>query len=71
MRGIVRFLVSLGLVGPAQAHHTRDHMMLAEDAARVIAETRRGGGNELAWLFWGVLALLLVLSAIRAWGRRR
>lgn len=53
-----------------QAHHTKDHMMLAEDAAQVVAATREGSGGSSGWILWTVLAIALLLGFVRWWQRR-
>ncbi len=65
-------MVLLGLLFSryADAHHTRDHMMLAEDAGQVIAATREGGAGPLGWVLWVVLAVVLLLGLVRWWQRR-
>ncbi len=54
----------------ATAHHTRDHMMLAEDAGQVVAATREGANGPLWWILWLLLALVLLLGFVRWWQRR-
>jgi hypothetical protein len=51
----------------AWAHHTKDHLMLTEDAEQVIAATREG--NATGWL-WLLVGLLLIVGLWR-WRRRR
>ncbi|HHJ17149.1 MAG TPA: hypothetical protein ENJ80_10675 [Gammaproteobacteria bacterium] len=52
------------------AHHTKDHRMLAEDSAEVIAATRHGAGGDWDWLLWTGLAALLALGIVRWWKAR-
>jgi len=52
------------------AHHTKDHRMLAEDGAEVIAATRAGADGDWAWLLWLMLAALLALGLVRWWKGR-
>lgn len=54
----------------AWAHHTRDHMMLAEDAAQVVAATREGDSGPLWWILWVFLAVILLLGFVRWWQQR-
>jgi len=51
----------------AQAHHTRDHMMLMEDAERVIAAIHEGGSGDWVWLIWAGVTGLLLLGLVRWW----
>ena len=61
--------ILLPMSGTAWGHHTRDHLVLGQDAGGVIAATRQGGQG---WLLWGGLALLLFLGLVRWWvGRSR
>ena len=61
--------ILLPMSGTAWGHHTRDHLVLGQDAGEVIAATRQGGQG---WLLWGGLALLLFLGLVRWWvGRSR
>ena len=53
------------------AHHTKDHMMLAEDAAQVIAATRKGGDGGWAWLVWTGVTVVLLLGFVRWWHNRK
>lgn len=53
-----------------QAHHTRDHMMLTEDAAQVVAATREGSSGLSGWIPWAILAVALLLGLVRWWQRR-
>jgi len=68
-----RFAVLFWLlpITSAWAHHTRDHMMLAEDAAQVIAATREGGNGNLVWLLWSGAIILLLLGFVRWWRNRK
>jgi uncharacterized iron-regulated membrane protein len=63
-------LCGLFLSGIAAAHHTRDHMMLGEDAGQVIAATHEGGNGLLWWMLWLLLAVVLLLGVVRWWQRR-
>ena len=53
------------------AHHTKDHMMLAEDAAQVIAATREGGEGDWVWLVWTGVTAILLLGFVRWWHNRQ
>lgn len=63
-------LLWLLLSQPALAHHTKDHMMLAEDAGQVVAATRESDGGALGWLLWVLLAVALLSGLIRWWRQR-
>lgn len=52
------------------AHHTRDHLMLSEGAGKVIAATRQGVNNNLLWLIWLGVFVVLVLGLVRWWRGR-
>lgn len=52
------------------AHHTRDHMMLSEDAGKVIAATRQGAEGGGFWLLWVGVFLFMLLGFIRWWKSR-
>jgi LPXTG-motif cell wall-anchored protein len=54
-----------------RAHHTKDHMMLAEDAEQVIAATREGGDSGWVWLIWAGVAVILLLGFVRWWYNRK
>ncbi len=69
-RWSLSLLCGLWLPLTAWAHHTRDHMMLAEDARQVIAATRQGTEVAGIWLIWGALGLMLVLGLVRWWRQR-
>ena len=64
-------LLWLMLSQSAWAHHTKDHMMLAEDAAQVIAATRKGGDGDWAWLVWTGVTVVLLLGFVRWWHNRK
>ncbi len=55
---------------PVWAHHTRDHMMLAEDAEQVISTTRQGAEGGGLWLLWAGVVLFLMLGFVRWWKGR-
>lgn len=52
------------------AHHTKDHLMLAEDAGRVIALTHEGASGGWTWLIWAGVAILLLVGLSRGWRNR-
>lgn len=54
----------------AQAHHTRYHMMLMEDAEQVIAGIHKGGGGDWVWLVWIGVTLILLRGFVRWWRGR-
>ncbi len=54
----------------AWAHHTKDHMMLMEDAEQVIAAIHEGGGGDWVWLVWSGVTGLLLLGFVRWWTGR-
>jgi LPXTG-motif cell wall-anchored protein len=56
---------------PTWAHHTKDHLMLAEDAEQVIAATREGGGSDWVWLIWAGVTVILLLGFVRWWRNRK
>ncbi len=60
----------LSLSQGAQAHHTRDHMMLTEDAKQVIAAIHKGGSGDWVWLLWIGVTGLLLLGLVRWWSGR-
>ena len=64
-------LIWLLLTRPAWAHHTKDHMMLAEDAEQVIAATREGSGGDWVWLVWIGVTGILLLGFVRWWNNRK
>jgi len=68
-----RFVVLLWLLfsQAAWAHHTRDHMMLTEDAEQVIAATREGSHSGWALLIWVGVIIILLLGFVRWWNSRR
>ncbi len=69
VHGSVFVPMILMFAGTAWGHHTRDHLVLGQDASEVIAATREGGHG---WLLWGGLVLLLFLGLVRWWvGRSR
>ncbi|MEN8108147.1 MAG: hypothetical protein ABFS22_09090 [Pseudomonadota bacterium] len=53
------------------AHHTRDHLMLAEDAEQVIAATREGSHSGWIWLIWAGVTIILLLGFVRWWNNRK
>ncbi len=53
-----------------RAHHTRDHMMLAEDTQKVIAATQQGADVTLIWLVWFAVLLMMILGLVRWWRQR-
>ncbi|VAW72690.1 hypothetical protein MNBD_GAMMA14-963 [hydrothermal vent metagenome] len=55
---------------PVLAHHTKDHMMLAEEAGQVIAATREGSGGGWVWLAWAAVTLILLLGFVRWWNKK-
>ncbi len=59
------------LIQTAWAHHTKDHMMLAEDAEQVIAATREGVDSDWVWLIWAGVTILLLLGFVRWWRNRK
>jgi len=63
-------LTWLLLVRPARAHHTKDHMMLSEDAAQVIAATHEGSSGDWGWLIWVGVTGILLLGFVRWWRNR-
>ncbi len=67
-----KIIVLFGLLfqPAAWAHHTRDHMMLSQDAEQVIAATRAGTNGDLLWLLWVGVLLLLFLGVVRWWRER-
>lgn len=56
------------LSGASLAHHTKDHMILAEDAGQVIAATREGDGSGLIWF---AVIIILLLGFVRWWNNRK
>lgn len=64
-------LLWLLLSQAALAHHTRDHMMLAEDAGQVIAATREGSNSGWALLIWIGVTVILLLGLVRWWHSRK
>ena len=64
-------LLSLLLSQATRAHHTRDHMMLAEDAEQVIAATREGVGSGWVWIVWAGVTVILLLGFVRWWNNRK
>lgn len=64
-----KYMLALLLLLPrfVAAHHTKDHRMLAEDSAAVIAATRHGVGGDWNWLLWTALAALFTLGIVRWW----
>ncbi len=56
---------------PAWAHHTKNHMMLSEDAAQIIAATRKGSDGDWLWLIWVGVTGILLLGFVRWWHNRR
>ncbi len=54
----------------AQAHHTKDHMILLEDSAEVIAGAQPGLEGGTAWLLWASAVIFLVLGLVRWWNNR-
>ncbi len=63
-------LCCLLLSQPALAHHTKDHMMLAEDAKQVIATTHEGVSGGWVWLAWATVTIILLLGFVRWWNSR-
>ncbi len=55
----------------ALAHHTKNHMMLAEETERVIASTHGGSGGGQALLIWSGTAVILALGFVRWWNGRK
>lgn len=55
---------------PLWAHHTRDHMMLSEDADTVISATQQGAEGGGLWLLWVGVFLFLLLGFVRWWKSR-
>ncbi len=55
---------------PVWSHHTRDHMMLTEDAEQVISATQQGVDGGGLWLLWAGVFLFLLLGFIRWWKGR-
>jgi hypothetical protein len=53
------------------AHHTKDHMMLSEEAEQVIAATREGSYSDWVWLIWAGVAVILLLGFVRWWHNRK
>ena len=53
-----------------QAHHSRDHMMLLEDAEQIISSTQQGNEGGIFVLLWTVVFILLFLGFIRWWKNR-
>jgi hypothetical protein len=68
-----RFAVLFGLLfsQATRAHHTKDHMMLAEDAAQVIDATREGSNGGWVWLVWAGVITVLLLGFVRWWRNRK
>ncbi|GMQ89100.1 MAG: hypothetical protein BMS9Abin09_0550 [Gammaproteobacteria bacterium] len=71
MKKFSALLLWLLLSQVARAHHTKDHMMLSEDAAQVIAATREGSGGDWIGLIWAAVTILLLLGFIRWWYNRK
>lgn len=55
----------------AYAHHSRDHMMLLEDAEQVITSTQQGNEGGIYIILWTFVIILLFLGFIRWWKNRR
>jgi len=64
-------LLWLLLSQTALAHHTKEHLMLTEDAEQVIAATREGGHSDWMWLIWTGVAIILLLGFVRWWSGRK
>ncbi len=52
------------------AHHSKEHMMLLENADQVIQNTQQGNGGGLFWLLYTGVFILLLLGFIRWWKNR-
>jgi hypothetical protein len=50
-----------------QAHHSKEHMMLFEDAGQVIAGTQQGAESGVFLLLWTAAFILLLLGFVRWW----
>ncbi|VAX11692.1 hypothetical protein MNBD_GAMMA25-2125 [hydrothermal vent metagenome] len=62
--------ITLFISSSVWAHHSRDHMMLAEDAEQVIFATQQGAKGGGLWLLWVGVFLFLLLGIIRWWKGR-
>ncbi len=51
----------------AQAHHTKEHMMLFGDVGKIISATQQGAEGGMFWLLWLGALVLLLLGFIRWW----
>jgi hypothetical protein len=66
MKGLAA-LFWLAWIQATWAHHTKDHMMLSEEAQQVIAATREGGHSGWMWLAWAAVTGILLLGLVRWW----
>ncbi len=55
---------------PAVAHHTKEHTILMQDSAQVIAETKQGTDNSGAVFLWLGIAAVLGLGAIKLFRKK-
>jgi len=66
-----KILFILWLVSqPAVAHHTKEHTILIQDSAQVIAETKQGADNSGAVFLWLGIAVMFGLGAIRLFRKK-
>jgi hypothetical protein len=69
MKKIV-FISSFLFASNVFAHHSKEHMMLLENADQVIQNTQQGNGGGLFWLLYTGVFILLLLGFIRWWKNR-
>ncbi len=59
------FFLILLISQPVAAHHTKEHTMLMQDSAQVIAETKQGADNFSSTFLWLAIAAILGFGIIK------
>ncbi len=52
------------------AHHSKDHLMLLENAEDIILNTQQGSQSGLFWVLWAGVFILVLLGFVRWWKKR-
>jgi len=64
------FFLMLLISQPVAAHHTKEHTMLMQDSAQVIAQTKQGVDNSASVFLWLGIAAVLGLGVIKLFNKK-